>query len=126
MSVLNRTASVQPDGTWFSPVPANQGQVRVRATCVANGVSRSLRVVLLGDSGGLSHGDEVNLYQTNPLLADSDGDGVADGLEIQAGSDPLDPASVNLGPILRSLSVQPTAFTLIFNTAVGEACGGST
>jgi hypothetical protein len=42
VSVLNRTARVQEGGSWVLPnVPANQGPVRVRATCVANGVTRS-------------------------------------------------------------------------------------
>ena len=42
VSALNRSAVVQPDGTWVLPnVPANAGQVRVRATCVENGVTRS-------------------------------------------------------------------------------------
>jgi hypothetical protein len=42
VSVLNRTAPVKPDGSWVLPnVPANLGQVRVRATCVAAGVTRS-------------------------------------------------------------------------------------
>lgn len=35
VSALNRTAPVQPDGSWVLPnIPANFGQVRVRATCV--------------------------------------------------------------------------------------------
>src|SRR5437899_3192915 len=42
VSVLNRTVQVNPDGTWVIPnVPANLGQVRARATCVENGVTRS-------------------------------------------------------------------------------------
>lgn len=42
VSILNRTAQVRPDGTWDLPnVPANFGQVRARATCVENGVTRS-------------------------------------------------------------------------------------
>ena len=40
--VLNRTANVQPDGTFTLPnVPSNMGQVRARATCVENGITRS-------------------------------------------------------------------------------------
>ena len=36
VSALNRSSQVQPDGSWVLPnVPANVGQVRVRATCVA-------------------------------------------------------------------------------------------
>lgn len=42
VSVLNRTVQVRPDGTWVLPnIPANFGQVRARATCVENGVTRS-------------------------------------------------------------------------------------
>jgi alpha-tubulin suppressor-like RCC1 family protein len=40
MSVLNRTVQVKPDGTWVLPnIPANQGPVRARATCVENGIT---------------------------------------------------------------------------------------
>ena len=42
VSVLNRSAKVQADGSWVLPnVPSNIGRVRVRATCVDNGVTRS-------------------------------------------------------------------------------------
>ena len=42
VSILNRSVQVKPDGSWVLPnVPANIGQVRVRATCVENGVTRS-------------------------------------------------------------------------------------
>ena len=42
VSILNRTANVQPDGSWSIPnVPANFGRVRVRATCVREGVTLS-------------------------------------------------------------------------------------
>jgi hypothetical protein len=40
ISVLNRTVTVNPDGTWVLPnIPANFGQVKARATCVQNGVT---------------------------------------------------------------------------------------
>ena len=46
VSVLNRTVSVRANGTWIVPnIPANFGPVRARATCVANGQTRS------GESG---------------------------------------------------------------------------
>jgi len=41
------------------------------------------------DSDFLSDEQEVNLHKTNPLLADTDGDGILDGREIINGSDPL-------------------------------------
>ncbi len=41
VSVLNRTAQVQPDGSWSLPnVPASFGQVRARVTCSQHGLSQ--------------------------------------------------------------------------------------
>lgn len=73
------------------------------------------------DGDGLADGREVREVGTSPLLFDTDGDHVSDGLEVLAGSDPLDPASVDLGPILAAMSVAPGNFNLIFNTVIGEA-----
>ncbi len=40
VSVLNRTTSVNADGTWLLPsIPANFGPVRARASCLRNGVT---------------------------------------------------------------------------------------
>jgi hypothetical protein len=44
------------------------------------------------DDDGLSTADEVGIYGTNLTVADSDGDGVGDGDEVAAGTDPLDPS----------------------------------
>ncbi len=74
------------------------------------------------DGDGLKDGDEVNVYHTNPLLYDTDGDGLGDGLEVQTGSDPLDPASFNLAAALQSIQAAPASFRIISNTALG---GGS-
>jgi hypothetical protein len=42
------------------------------------------------DGDGLLDGEEVNLYKTSPLVADSDGDGLSDGAEVlDYGSNPL-------------------------------------
>ncbi len=41
------------------------------------------------DGDGLSDGLEVHTYHTNPLVADTDGDGYPDGLEVALGKDPL-------------------------------------
>ncbi len=40
------------------------------------------------DGDGISDGDEINIYKTNPFSVDSDGDGVPDGKEIAIGTDP--------------------------------------
>jgi DNA-binding beta-propeller fold protein YncE len=55
------------------------------------------------DSDGLSDGDEVNIYGTNPLLADTDGDGYDDGVEVAAGTDPNDPLSYPVTPEVPAL-----------------------
>ena len=49
------------------------------------------------DRDGLSDSDEISIYGTNPNLADSDGDGVDDGTEINSGSNPLIPDNNNTG-----------------------------
>lgn len=73
------------------------------------------------DGDGLLDGDEATFIGTNPLLFDTDGDQISDGLEVQVGSDPLDPTSFDLAPLLTTISVEPSAFTLVFNTVLGEA-----
>lgn len=45
------------------------------------------------DGDGLSTLDEIAVYGTDPLKADTDGDGVNDGDEVAAGTDPRDPAN---------------------------------
>ncbi len=46
------------------------------------------------DADKLSDGDEVNLYQTDPLKVDSDGEGLMDGEEVNMfRTDPLNPDS---------------------------------
>ena len=44
------------------------------------------------DGDGLSDGAEVNTYLTDPTVADSDGDGIDDGDEVSSGYDPLNPS----------------------------------
>ncbi|MFM8319413.1 MAG: FHA domain-containing protein, partial [Chloroflexota bacterium] len=43
------------------------------------------------DGDGLKDGEEVNLYKTLPLIADTDGDTLTDGSEVQLGINPLKP-----------------------------------
>src|SRR6266404_2048291 len=64
------------------------------------------------DGDGLSDGDEVNTYHTNPLLADTDGDLITDGIEVQTGSNPLDRNSYDLEKASASSILKPTSFVL--------------
>jgi hypothetical protein len=73
------------------------------------------------DSDGLTDGEEPDRYHTNPLLADTDGDGIPDGIEVQTGSDPLNPSSFDLSKALDSIEVTPSRFALIVNNIIGEA-----
>ena len=51
------------------------------------------------DGDGLTDGAEVQQYGTNPLDADTDGDGANDGQEVAAGTDPNDPSSFPPVPV---------------------------
>ncbi len=46
------------------------------------------------DGDGLSDAEELNTYHTNPLLSDCDGDGAMDGVELWAGTNPTNAVSV--------------------------------
>src|SRR5206468_829141 len=60
-------------------------------------------------------------YQTNPLLADSDNDGVNDYTEIRTGSDPTNSASLNLATAMDRVDVTPASFTMIVNSLTNLA-----
>ncbi len=51
------------------------------------------RVFQDSDNDGISNYDEVNIYNTDPFTADSDGDGFFDGAEILGGFNPNNSAS---------------------------------
>lgn len=69
------------------------------------------------DGDGLSDGDEVNKYHTNPLLADTDGDLIPDGVEVQTGSNPLDPKSYDLKKAAAKSILTPASFVLATSLA---------
>ncbi len=62
------------------------------------------------DGDGLTDGQEVNIHHTNPNLVDSDGDGFSDGAEVEFGGNPIFIASV---PEFKALTVlSQTAATI--------------
>jgi hypothetical protein len=72
------------------------------------------------DGDGLSDGQEVLLYQTNPLLISSDGSGIPDGIEVQTGT--LNATlTAKIAAALSSIEVQPASFVLSVNTIEGIA-----
>src|SRR5262249_32624796 len=64
------------------------------------------------DGDGLSDGDEVNNRHTNPLLADTDGDLIPDGVEVQTNTNPLDRNSYDLRRAALTSIVKPPFFVL--------------
>lgn len=50
-----------------------------------------ISVTIDTDKDGIVDYDEIHLYKTNPLSADTDNDGFTDGAEIMSGFDPLSP-----------------------------------
>src|ERR1700688_1698624 len=71
VSALNRTAPVDANGVWVLPnVPANLGQVRVRATCVRNGVttSGSSSLITVPPNGVISVTD-ISFQNPTPIPA---------------------------------------------------------
>jgi hypothetical protein len=79
------------------------------------------------DSDGLSDADEINIYSTDPLNADTDGDGAVDGLEVAYGSDPLDALSIPycVADIDRDGNVDNTDMTLFMAEYGGAICSNS-
>jgi hypothetical protein len=69
VSALNRTAPVDAAGVWVLPnVPAVPGQIRVRATCVADGVTRSGQSSLISvPANGVILVDDISFAQAIPI-----------------------------------------------------------
>lgn len=56
----------------------------------------SLAAIIDSDMDSLTDESETATYRTNPLIFDTDGDGVGDGEEVVNGTNPLDPKSSRL------------------------------
>ena len=64
------------------------------SSSIVPGTFNSLTLLLPAldsDGDGLSNADELNLYHTDPLNPDTDGDGMPDGWEVHYGLNPVDP-----------------------------------
>jgi YVTN family beta-propeller protein len=72
------------------------------------------------DGDGLTDGQEVLLYHTNPLLASTDGSGIPDGIEVETGTLGA-PLAAKISAALASIEVKPANFLLTVNTIQGEA-----
>jgi DNA-binding beta-propeller fold protein YncE len=72
------------------------------------------------DGDGLTDGQEVLLYHTNPLLFSTDGTGVPDGIEAATGTIGA-PLSVILSKALASLTVTPSTFVLAVNSISSQS-----
>ncbi len=72
------------------------------------------------DGDGLTDGQEVLIYKTNPALFSTDGTGISDGIEVQTGTLGTS-LSAKLAKAIQSLSVTPSHFTLDVNSIQGIA-----
>jgi len=72
------------------------------------------------DGDGLTDGQEVLMYHTNPLLFSTDGTGISDGIEVETGT-LNDPLSQKLAKAIQTLTVNPSHFVLDVNTIQGIA-----
>ncbi len=72
ISILHRTAPVQPDGSWrIANVPANFGALRARANCVEGGATLTGESSLIAFQAGISSGfdAEIVLGSVDPTPA---------------------------------------------------------
>jgi len=70
------------------------------------------------DGDGLSDYDEINVYHTSPYIADSDSDGIPDGVEVAQGTNPNCPqgkdcsaAAIVAAPVSTSTAISEPAST---------------
>ncbi len=76
------------------------------------------------DGDGVTDGEEVDTHGTDPVIADTDGDGVSDGDELDEGTDPLDPLEdVLIGGGGGCGGGGSAGFSLVFMMLCGLALG---
>lgn len=75
------------------------------------------------DADGLTDEGERALYQTDPYVYDTDGDGVGDGEEILDGTNPIDPVSSRIVSIQEQESVGFTGESEKFSWYLGRVSG---
>lgn len=63
------------------------------------------------DGDGLSDGDEVLIWRTNPLNPDTDGDTFPDGTEVRNGYNPLGPGKFSGSPTTNNTTLPKTTST---------------
>ncbi len=62
ISILNRTAQVQPDGSWrIVNVPGSFGSLRARAPCVEGGVTVTGESSLIAFQAGIANGFDAEI-----------------------------------------------------------------
>jgi outer membrane protein OmpA-like peptidoglycan-associated protein len=71
------------------------------------------------DGDGLNDGDEVMKHHTDPLKADTDGGSVSDGKEVANGTNPLDPSDDVPKPTMATIEVGKAMVLkgIVFETA---------
>jgi hypothetical protein len=72
------------------------------------------------DGDGLTDGQEVLVYHTNPALFSTDGTGISDGIEVQTGT-LGGTLAAKLSAALSSLEIRPSTFILDVNSIQGVA-----
>jgi hypothetical protein len=82
-------------------------------TCQAQVYGADAQKTMDSDHDGLSDYDEINIYHTDPNLADTDGDGYLDGDEIAHSYDPNKSGDDKLQKTIRvSIENQELAYSL--------------
>lgn len=79
----------------FTTGPMNNAIIEDTNGLTINGTENIVAVFVAEspdiDGDGILNEDETNIYGTDPTNPDTDGDGIDDGIEINNGTDPLDP-----------------------------------